>query len=120
MVPILRGLTQGQRISTETVGHVLGAPFPFGLLFRLKATARSVGGSNGPVPPGSIRPLALQLEAAIHTLLDIKPGNIPWCPQLTQLKLCDVGLSEPFAGVVENQGSASTPRSHTGLLSCGM
>ena len=42
----------------------LGLHF-LGLLFRLKATARSVGGSNGPVPPGSIRPLALQLEAAL-------------------------------------------------------
>ena len=108
--------------------NVHGAPFPWVAISFEGHSLQCWLGSNGPVPPGSIRPLALQLEVAIHTLhsqasllhLDIKPGNILWCPQLTQLKLCDFGLSEPFAGVVENQGSASTPRSHTGLLSCGM
>lgn len=62
--------------------------------------------ANGPLAGEMVKACALQLEAAIRTLhchanllhLDIKPGNILWCSELSQLQLCDLGLGEPYNG----------------------
>ena len=90
--------------------NICGDPFPWVAISFEGNSLHAWLSANGPFAQECVRPFALQLEAAIQTLhiqacllhLDIKPGNILWCPQLTQLKLCDFGLSEPFAGVVEN------------------
>ena len=48
--------------------------------------------------------VAAQLRSALHALhnggilhLDVKPGNVLWCPFTDQLKMCDFGMSEMVA-----------------------
>ena len=89
---------------------VKGVPFPWVALSFEGASLHAWLSANGAFAPELVQPFALQLQAAIQTLhgqagllhLDIKPGNILWCAQLAQVKVCDFGLAEVFAqGVVE-------------------
>lgn len=58
----------------------------------------------GRFDPPKVHKIALQLQAAVQILhgkakflhLDIKPQNILWSQELSQLKLCDLGMCEPI------------------------
>ena len=39
--------------------------------------------------------------------LDVKPGNVLWCPYTDQLKVCDFGMSENIARLAK---PAASPR----------
>ena len=58
--------------------------------------------------------VATQLRSALEALhdggilhLDVKPGNVLWCPYTDQLKVCDFGMSENIACLAK---PAASPR----------
>ena len=78
----------------------------------LKQVLRLPSVANQLPPKPTAWSVATQLRSALRAMhgahvlhLDVKPGNVLWCPDTDQMKLCDFGMSESLARLAKPKES---------------